>query len=138
MGESLVCDVLEVNLTNTRVKTLKGEVVNMPNRELLSKSIMNFSRSKPYAMTVDVTVSFDVPHWKVESLLTEAAKRTEDVLSKPAPSVFARKIEGNTVSYQLWAYIADPDGMKRAKSELIAKAQELFHEEGFKLLFLQV
>ncbi len=138
VGESLVCDVLEVNLTNTRVKTLKGEVVNMPNRELLSKSIMNFSRSKPYAMTVDVTVSFDVPHWKVESLLTEAAKRTEDVLSKPAPSVFARKIEGNTVSYQLWAYIADPDGMKRAKSELIAKAQELFHEEGFKLLFLQV
>ncbi len=138
VGDTLVCDVLEVNLTNTRVKTLKGEVVNMPNRELLAHSIMNFSRSKPYAMTVDVTVSFDVPHSKVESLLVDAAKRTEGVLGDPKPSVFAHRIEGNTVSYQLWAYIADPDEMKRAKSEIIAKAQELFHEEGFKLLFLQV
>ncbi len=138
VGNSLVCDILEVNLTNTKVKTLKGEVVNMPNRELLSKSIMNFSRSKPYAMTVDVTVSFDVPHWKVESLLTDAAKRTEGVRGDPAPHVYARKIEGNTVSYQLWAYITDPEEMKSARSELIAKAQELFHEEGFKLLFLQV
>lgn len=138
VGDTLVCDVQEVNLTNTRVRTLKGEVVNMPNRELLAHSIMNFTRSKPYAMTVDVTVSFDVPHWKVESLLEEAAKRTEGVLPDPKPDVFAHRIEGNTVSYQLWAYITDPDEMKRAKSELIAKAQELFHEEGFKLLFLQV
>jgi small-conductance mechanosensitive channel len=138
VGDQLVCDVLEVNLTNTKVRTLKGEVVNIPNREFLSKTIMNFSRSKPYAMTVDITVSFDVPHWKVESLLLEAAKRIDGILGEPKPQVFARKIEGNTVSYQLWAYITDPGEMKRIKSELIAKAQELFHEEGFKLLFLQV
>ncbi len=138
MGESLVCDILEVGLISTKVRTLKGEMVNLPNRELLSSSIMNFTRSKPYAMTVDVTVSFDVPHWKVESLLTDAARRTEGILGEPEPQVYARNLEGNTVSYQLWAYITDPGEMKRIKSELIAKAQELFHEEGFKLLFLQV
>lgn len=138
VGESMVCDILEVSLISTRVRTLKGEIVNVPNKELLSSSIMNFTRSKPYAMTVDVTVSFDVPHWKVESLLTDAARRTEGILSDPEPEVYARKIEGNTVSYQLWAYITDPGEMKKMRSELIAKAQELFHEEGFKLLFLQV
>ncbi len=134
----MVCDILEVSLISTKVRTLKGEIVNLPNKELLSSSIMNFTRSKPYAMTVDVTVSFDVPHWKVESLLTDAARRTEGILGEPEPKVYARKLEGNTVSYQLWAYITDPGEMKRIKSELIAKAQELFHEEGFKLLFLQV
>ncbi len=138
VGESMVCDILEISLISTRVKTLKGEIVNFPNKELLSSPIMNFSRSKPYAMTVDVTVSFDVPHWKVESLLTDAARRTEGILSEPEPEVYARNLEGNTVSYQLWAYITDPGEMKRMRSELIAKAQELFHEEGFKLLFLQV
>ncbi|MFQ5837692.1 MAG: mechanosensitive ion channel family protein [Thermoplasmata archaeon] len=138
VGDELVCDVLEVNLTSTKVKTLRGEVVHIPNRELLSKTIMNFSRSKPYAMTVDITISFDVAHWKVESLLTEAAKRIDGILGDPKPQVFAKRIEGNTVSYQLWAYIVDPGEMKRIKSELIAKAQELFHEEGLKLLFLQV
>ncbi len=138
IGESMVCDILEVSLISTRVRTLKGEMVNVPNKELLSSSIMNFTRSKPYAMTVDVTVSFDVPHWKVESLLTDAARRTEGILSDPEPEVYARKLEGNTVSYQLWAYITDPGEMKKMRSELIAKAQELFHEEGFKLLFLQV
>lgn len=138
VGDTLVCDVLEMNLTNTKVRTLRGEVVNLPNRDLLSKTIMNFNRSKPYAMEVDVTVSFDVPHWKVESLLTEAAKRTEGILGEPKPQVYATSVSGNTVSYQLWAYIREPKEMKRMKSELISKAQELFHEEGFKLLFLQV
>ncbi|MEE9236635.1 MAG: mechanosensitive ion channel domain-containing protein [Thermoplasmata archaeon] len=138
IGDSLVCDVLEVNLTNTKVKTLKDELVNIPNRELLSKSIMNFSRSKSYALTVDVTVSFDTPHSKVESLLTEAAKKTEGIIGDPQPHVFARKIEGDTVSYELWAYVSDPKEMKRTRSDLIARAQELFHEEGFKLLSLQV
>ncbi|MCJ2520143.1 MAG: mechanosensitive ion channel, partial [Candidatus Thermoplasmatota archaeon] len=78
------------------------------------------------------------PHWKVESLLTEAAKKTEGIISDPQPHVFARKIDGDTVSYELWAYVSDPKEMKRTRSDLIARAQELFHEEGFKLLSLQV
>ncbi|MEE9592488.1 MAG: mechanosensitive ion channel domain-containing protein [Thermoplasmata archaeon] len=138
IGENLVADVLEVNLTLTKVKSLRGEVVNLPNKELLSETITNFSRSKTYAMTVDITVSFDRPHRKVEALLTEAAHRVDGILPDPAPVVYAREIHGNAVSYQLWAYISDPAQMKQIKSELISKAQELFHEENIKLLFLQV
>ncbi|MFQ5908453.1 MAG: mechanosensitive ion channel family protein [Thermoplasmata archaeon] len=138
IGENLVADVLEVNLTLTKVKSLRGEVVNLPNKELLSETITNFSRSRTYAMTVDITVSFDRPHRKVEALLTEAAHRVDGILPDPAPIVYAREIHGNAVSYQLWAYISDPAQMKQIKSELISKAQELFHEENIKLLFLQV
>lgn len=138
IADDLVCDVLEANLTVTKVKSLRGEVVTIPNKELLAEAIMNFTRSKPYAMTVDITVSFDRPHRKVESLLMEAAKRVEGILEDPVPTVYAQEIHGNAMSYQLWAYIADPQQMKKVKSELISKAQELFHEENIKLLFLQV
>ncbi|MEE8198085.1 MAG: mechanosensitive ion channel domain-containing protein [Thermoplasmata archaeon] len=138
IGENMVADVLEVNLTLTKVKNLRGEVVNLPNKALLAETITNFSRSKTYAMTVDITVSFDRPHRKVEALLTEAAQRVEGILKDPAPVVYAREIHGNAVSYQLWAYISDPAQMKQIKSELISRAQELFHEENIKLLFLQV
>lgn len=138
IGDELVCDVLEANLTVTKVRSLRGEVITIPNKELLAEAIMNFSRSKPYAMTVDITVSFDRPHRKVESLLVESARRVEGILEDPAPTVYAKEIHGNAMSYQLWAYIADPQQMKRIRSELISKAQELFHEEDIKLLFLQV
>ncbi len=138
IGENMVADVLEVNLTLTKVKNLRGEVVNLPNKKLLAETITNFSRSKTYAMTVDITVSFDRPHRKVEALLTKAAQRVEGILTDPAPVVYAREIHGNAVSYELWAYISDPTQMKQIKSELISRAQELFHEENIKLLFLQV
>ncbi|MCJ2531728.1 MAG: mechanosensitive ion channel family protein, partial [Candidatus Thermoplasmatota archaeon] len=95
IGENMVADVLEVNLTLTKVKNLRGEVVNLPNKELLAKTITNFSRSKTYAMTVDITVSFDRPHRKVEALLTKAAQRVEGILTDPAPVVYAREIHGN-------------------------------------------
>jgi small-conductance mechanosensitive channel len=138
IGTNMVADVLEVNLTLTKVRNLRGEVVNLPNKELLTETITNFSRSKTYAMTVDITVSFDRPHRMVEALLTKAAQRVEGILTDPAPVVYAREIHGNAVSYELWAYISDPAQMKQIKSELISRAQELFHEENIKLLFLQV
>ncbi len=133
--DHLVCDVLQMNLTLTTVKSLRGEVISIPNDEVMSKSIVNFTRSGAYAMNVHVGVSFQVPHKHVEEILIKAAERTEGIMEKPEPQVFGRETERNTITHQLLAYIENPMEMKKVKSELVYNVQDMFHENGITALF---
>jgi small-conductance mechanosensitive channel len=133
--DHLVCDVLQMNLTLTTVKSLREEIINIPNREIMSKSIVNFTRSGTYAMTVHVNVSYHVPHEKVEEILLMAAERTNGIADEPSPAVFGSDVEGNTIDHQLLAYIERPEDMKKIKSELVYHVQDIFHEKGITALF---
>lgn len=132
---NLVCDVQEMNLTLTTVKSLKGEIITIPNSEIMSKSIINFSRSGPFAMTVEVKVSYEVPHGQVEEILIKAAEKTNGIANEPTPEVYGKDIDKNAIVHQLLAYIDRPAEMKNVKSELVYNIQELFHEKGITVLF---
>jgi small-conductance mechanosensitive channel len=133
--DNLVCDVLQMNLTLTTVKSLKGEIINIPNSEIMSKSVVNFTRSGTYAMTVEVKVSYKVPHEQVEQILVNAADKTNGIANEPKPEVFGKDVDKNTIIHQLLAYIENPEDMKAVKSELVYNIQELFHEKDITVLF---
>lgn len=126
IGNELVCDVVAMNLTLTQVRTLREELVNFPNQELLRQPVLNFSRSTSHAMFVDVRVDFSVPHQKVEELLLQAAALTDGIVEEPAPRAFAKNVEGASVAYELLAYTEAPDRMKEVKSGLVAHVQDVF------------
>lgn len=130
IGEDLVCDVVGVYLTMTQVQTLKGELVNLPNTRLRQEPIVNFSRSKAYAMFVDVTVGFEIPHARVREILIEAARKTAGIVEDPPPEVYGKDVVGKAIEYQLLAYTADPKRMKQIKSDLVFNVQDAFQRFG--------
>ncbi len=130
IGDEMVCDVLAMGLTLTRLRTLRGELVQMPNARLLSMPILNFTRSKPYAVSVEVSVGFRVDHNRVRDLLVSAAAETEGIVKDRAPEVFGKDVAGDRVVYQLFAYTDHPERMKEIKSALIYRIQDLFGSAG--------
>lgn len=134
IGEDLVGDVTAISLTMTQVRTGRGETVLLPNREVLTKPVLNFTRSEHHPIFVDVAVAWDVPHKTVEQLLIEAARRTPGILEAPPPQVFGKDVHGNAIVHQLLAYTNDPEQMKQVKSALVYTVQDLFHEKKIKAL----
>lgn len=132
VGPDLVCDVGAMSLTLTQVRTLRGEVVNLPNSRLLTEPIVNFSRSKPYAIFVELRVDFAVEHERVCDLLLRAARETEGIVPEPSPLALGKDLEGPSIVYQLLAYTDQPERMKECKSALIYKIQELFGQAGIR------
>lgn len=132
--DDLVCDIKSIDLSLTHVETLRGEVISVPNSELLGKRTVNFSRSETYAMAVEVEVGFEIPHSKVRRLLKEAADRTDGIVDEPVPQVFAKTIDDGLILYQLLAYTDEPETMKEVNSKLIYNVQDVFLEEGIKSL----
>jgi len=126
--------VTAITLTMTQVRTGRGETVTLPNREVLTKSVMNFTRSDQHPIFVELSVGWAVSHKTVEALLVEAARRTPGILEAPPPQVFGKDVEGNAIVHQLLAYTNDPEQMKQVKSALLYTIQDLFHEKKIKAL----
>ncbi len=130
IGDDLVCDVVGIYLTMTQVRTLKGELVTLPNTRLRQEPIVNFSRSETYAMFVDVSVPFSVPHARVRDVLLEAARKTVGIVEAPSPEVYGKDVAGSAIEYQLLAYTKEPERMKQIKSDLVFNLQDAFQRFG--------
>ncbi len=126
IGDDLVGDVLNVTLSLTTIRTLRNEIVQVPNARLLQTPVVNFSRSKPYAIFVEVPVGFEVAHDRVKTLLLQAAAETEGIVKDRPAEVFGKEIAGGSILYQLFAYTDQPERMKEIKSALVFRVQELF------------
>ncbi|MGQ0797215.1 MAG: mechanosensitive ion channel family protein [Methanobacteriota archaeon] len=126
IGDDMVCDVVSMGLTTTQVRTLRGERVNLPNTRLVDAPVMNFSRSTPYAISVDLAVDFDVGHERVRDLLVQAALETRGVVAQPAPEALGKELVGSAIVYELLAYTDAPDRMTEIRSSLIFAIQDLF------------
>jgi small-conductance mechanosensitive channel len=132
IGDDLVGDVLNMTLSLTTIRTLRNEIVQVPNARLLQTPIVNFTRSKPYAVFVEVPVSFEVAHERVRAVLLQAAADTEGIVKDRPAEVFGKEVEGSSVLYQLFAYTDQPERMKEIKSALIFRIQDLLATADFR------
>lgn len=71
IGERIVVDgfdgpVEEVGLRSTRIRTLTGHLVTIPNGELANKNIENIGRRPHIRRLLNVTVTYDTPPEKVQ------------------------------------------------------------------------
>jgi small-conductance mechanosensitive channel len=132
IGDDLVCDIVSMSLTKTQVRTVRGELVILPNEHLHGLPVVNFTRSRPSAILVEVAVAFEVAHSQVADLLTRAAVQTPGVVKNRTPEVYGSQVEGDSVVYQLFAFTDTPDRMKEIKSEIIGNVQDLFGAAGIR------
>ena len=122
-------DVVEKTLFVTRIITPKNEVVSIPNGNVLSSHIINYShqgkRGKLILYT-SVTIGYEVPWKKVHELLISAAVDCTDILSEPSPFVLQTALNDFHVSYELNAFTSNPMEMPRIYSELHQEIRDKF------------
>jgi small-conductance mechanosensitive channel len=128
--DNMVCDVVAMNLAYTTVKTQRGEVVNVPNTELIKHKIVNLSRSETFALSVKLGINRNVPPQKVEELLIKAAEKTSRIINEPKAEIFGEEFKENSIVYELLTYTNSPKDLKRTKSELVYNIQQVLKEEG--------
>jgi small-conductance mechanosensitive channel len=130
-------DVLEKTLLVTRLRTIKNEIITIPNSAVLNGNTTNYtSASKELGLIIhsSVTIGYDVPWPKVHSALNEAAKRTEFLLKEPKPFVLQTSLEDFYVAYQINAYTREAQKQALIYSNLHQNIQDVFNEQGIEIL----
>ncbi len=136
IGE-VVGDVVQTTLMLTRVRSIRNEIVTIPNSTILAGHIVNYSteaRTRGLLLATEVTIGYDAPWRTVHELLIQAARRTPEILATPAPFVLQSSLNDYHVSYKICAYTADAAAMVLTYGALHQNIQDSFNEGGIEIL----
>jgi len=143
MVDTYYGDVLTIGTRSTRIRTIDGKLVTIPNSKITSNSVMNYSEPDPMLRyTIPITVAYGSDIEKVKSVLAgiadDAIKNTDYFINEPAPKVFFQEFGDSSLKFviYIWAKAYNvPDEVKDAINTRIAKR---FTEEGIEIPFPQL
>ncbi|MCW8981206.1 MAG: mechanosensitive ion channel family protein, partial [Altibacter sp.] len=130
-------DVIEKSTLVTRVRTIKNEIISIPNSTVMNSHTINYSSDAPEKGLIihsTVTIGYDVPWKDMHEALIEAASRTEYVLQDPPPFVLQTSLDDFYVSYQINAYIREPNKQASIYSNLHQNIQDVCNENSIEIL----
>ena len=94
---------MERTLLVTKLRTTKNEEITIPNANIISGHIINYSahvENSGLLLHTSVTIGYDVPWVQVEKLLREAAQKSIHIEAKPEPQGYAND---KTENHSLYA-----------------------------------
>jgi small-conductance mechanosensitive channel len=136
IGE-VVGDVIEKSLLVTRIRTIKNEIISIPNSTVMGSHTINYSSDAPEKGLIihsTVTIGYDVPWKDMHAALINAALKTALVVIDPKPFVLQTSLDDFYVSYEINAYIKEPNKQAVIYSELHQNIQDVCNEKGIEIM----
>ena len=130
-------DLIEKTLLVTRIRTIKNEIISIPNSTVMNSHSINFSSDAPekgLIIHTTVTIGYDVPWRDMHQVLIDAALRTELILNDPKPFVLQTSLDDFYVSYQINAFIREANKQAVIYSNLHQNIQDVCNERGVEIL----
>jgi small-conductance mechanosensitive channel len=130
-------DVAEKTLFVVRVRTVKNEIITVPNSTVLAANVINYSTAaseQGVILYLSVDVSYDVTWERADRLLVEAALRTPEVLHDPRPFTLTQNLGNSAVTYQVNVYTRRPDLVARIQSDLNRNILDVLQRDGIEMV----
>jgi len=134
IGGGVYGDVEEFDILFTKIKTIKNEIISVPNLSVLGNKIMNYSALSNCIVHTRVSVCYDVDRRKVEDLLLKVASMTEGIINEPKAFVLVPELSKFDVVYELNAYTVKPNCLATIYSDLHKNILDVFNEAKIELL----
>jgi small conductance mechanosensitive channel len=102
--------VKEVGLVHTKLSTVDNKVISVPNSQISSEKIINYSAMPTRRVDLVFSASYDAPIEKVEQVLMDVVTNHEKVLNEPAaPFVRVSKYGSSAIDYTVRVWCASAD-----------------------------
>ncbi len=130
--------VRRITIRNTVVQTFSGSTIFVPNSELVSQRLTNWSYRDPkYRQEIGVGVAYGSDTELVTELLLQAARKSSKVLDRPPPRVRFLDFGSSTLNFSLRIWIRGWED-RYADSEVRHHIGRIFKEHGIEISFPQL
>jgi len=132
--------VEEISNRCVRVRRSDGIDVLIPNSFFLEQPVVNWTHSdSDIRGEVPVGVAYGSPTDKVRDLILQAAGEHKEVRKEPEPIVLYEEFGDNSLNFRLlfWTPVSRPMDLRRIRSDLHYRIDNLFREAGITIAFPQ-
>ncbi|NOD46656.1 MULTISPECIES: mechanosensitive ion channel family protein [unclassified Ruegeria] len=130
-------DVVQIKLMETHLKSIKNELISIPNAQLMNSDVVNFSKKTDGSgllLHTTVGIGYEEPPEKVEAMLIEAANRTKGIKAKPEPFVLWTALADYAINYQINGYTTRGSIIPKIRSDLHRNIVAVFNENGVQIM----
>ena len=132
--------VRRVNIRNTEIQTFDNSIIFVPNSELISSSLTNWTHKNDFRlrreMLVGVAYGSDID--LVKKTLHEVAMAHPHVLEDPAPSILFKAFGASSLDFALRVWIDHIDYSLSTLSDLHEATNKAFAQAGIEISFPQM
>ena len=128
--------VVAIGLFTTELRRFDGLYVSMPNSQIWSSQVLNFSRNATRRVEVKVGVAYDADLEQARGLLLETARSLPGVLTSPAPEVVITALGESSVDMSVRVWVPAGDYTMRW-SQLNRAVKEVLAQNGIEIPFPQ-
>ena len=130
-------DVVQIKLMETHIKSIKNELISIPNAQLLNSEVINYSTridGRGLLLHTTVGIGYEEPQDKIEAMLIEAANRTRNLLKSPEPFVLWTALADYAINYQINGYTTRGSRMPKIQSDLHRNIVDVFNENNVQIM----
>lgn len=125
--------VQRIGLTYTDLRTPDNQDVHVPNSQVISSTIVNYTASGSRRISLTVNVSYDAPTEDVKEALL-AACRVEGTLEDPAPEAYLFAYGDSSIQYVLRAWTS-AENYWAVHFAVLEKIRSEFAERGIPMTY---
>ncbi len=126
--------VLNISVRSTELKTWDGRIVIIPNGDVYSSSVVNYSKSVHRRVSLTIGVGCDSDLDKVARITHQVITGLQSVLKDPPPSVTFRNFGESSIDFTLLFWTDTTEvGINDAQDAAIKGLKEAFDREGIDL-----
>lgn len=130
--------VKKINVVATEIQTFDHAEVIVPNSQLVSSEVLNWTHDSTVArVVVSVGVSYAADPKQVREVLLKCAEARDEVLKAPSPAVVFRDFGDSALIFELRFFIRQADYMLVTASALRFDIVDAFREAGIEIPFPQ-
>jgi len=129
-----------INTRSTRIKRVDGVRIVVPNSHLLENMVVNWNLGDDdIRIFISVGVAYGSPVRRVTDLIEKAVTEQEDVLQDPEPRILFQNFGNSALEFEayFWTQLRPGGDMRRLRSEIRFRIDELFRENDITIAFPQ-
>ena len=126
--------IKQIGLTHTQINTLDNKLVFVPNGEVSSGKVTNFTAEEKRMVEHHINVSYDAQADEVYRALRDAMYQIPGFLQEPAPLITIMEYGSSSITYLFRAWVKTPDYWP-VYWRMLDEVKRIFDERGIAMTY---
>ena len=132
--DSVSGTVSEIGLVYTKIKTYDNKLIMIPNGQISSAKITNYTAEERRRVDLKFSVSYDAPVEQVKETIQSVLRSHPKVAAEPPPFARVSAYHDSSIEYAVRVWCATPDYWD-VYSDLLEQVKAAFDREGIEMTY---